>query len=165
MDKRKIIMMDLILVVGSLLIIAGIVGYARPLVIAPADDFTSTETGILFEFEKAEVILIDDNLQFSSPQEIYVEDNLVVNLKPGVYYWKVRGGVDSKVRKLTIESEIELKIRDSGENYKIVNSGNDRLNVDIYSGLEEGLIGRVILDVDEGREIAGRKFVGREVVE
>ena len=160
MHKKYIIAVDFVLVVGTLLLIAGLVGYAQPLVIAPLDDLTTTDGSVLFEFEKADLILIDDNLDFTSPTEIYVEDNLVINLKPGVYYWKVEGALQSSVRKLTIQSEVDLKIKEIGDKYELVNSGNTRLNVDIYEAGE--LIENIILGVDEEEEVSGTKFVGRE---
>jgi hypothetical protein len=162
-SKKHIIAIDFILVVGSLLVVAGLVGYAQPLVIAPIDDFTTTDTFVLFEFEKASVILIDDNIDFTSPQKIFVEDNLIINLKPGEYYWKVEGALSSEVRQLTIESEVALKLRKSGLNkdsYEIVNAGNTRLNVDVYEKGE--LTGNVILGVDEDEEVSGTKFIGEE---
>jgi hypothetical protein len=158
--RKKIIAIDLLVLVGSLVIIAATVGYARPLVIAPIDDFETTATAVLFSFKKADVILIDDNLAFSSPQEIFVENNLVVNLKPGEYYWKVKGALSSEVRKLRIVSEIDLKLRKSGENYEVVNSGNTKLEVDIYESDE--FTEKVVLGIDEGEEISGTKFIGRE---
>ena len=160
--KKTILVIDLVLVVGSLALIAWLVGYSQPLVIAPIDGYTSTDGSILFEFEKADLILIDDNLDFSSPQRIYVEDNLVINLKPGVYYWKVSGALESDVRELTIESEIDLKLKESGTKdvYEVVNSGNERLNVDVY---DHGLLsGNIILEKDESSEVSGTKFIGRQ---
>ena len=106
--------------------------------------------------------MIDDNLEFSSPEKIYAEDNLVINLKPGVYYWKVQGALDSEVRKLTIQSEIELKLKKSEKEgfYKLTNAGNDRLKVDIY---EDGVLNEsVVLEKDESREKQGMQFVGGE---
>ena len=157
-NKRHILAIDFIVLIGSLLIIASLIGYSRPLVIAPLEDTTTTDTSILFEFERAEVILIDDNLEFTSPQKIYVEDNLVINLKPGVYYWKVQGALFSDVRKLTIESEVELKIRRADDKYELVNSGNTRLNVDIYESGE--LTGNIVLGIDESEKVSGTKFIG-----
>ena len=160
MNKKHIVIFDLILVIGSLVLIAGLIGYSRPLVIAPVDGLQTTETAVLFEFEKANLILIDDNLSFTSPQEIYAEDNLVINLKPGIYYWKIIGARESEVRELTVESEIDLKIKESGQNYSVVNAGNTRLNVDIYDRGE--LKGKIVLDVDESKESSGTEFIGRE---
>ena len=162
-NKKYILGIDLLVVVGTLVVIAILVGYARPLVIAPTDELSTRNTAVLFSFEKANLILIDDNLEFSSSEEIYVEDNLVINLKPGVYYWKVVGALPSEVRKLTIESEVDLKLRrvaSGDDSYEIVNSGNTELNVDVYQG--EELTGNVVLGVDEHKEVSGTKFVGRE---
>lgn len=161
-DKKHMIVIDFVLIVGTLLLIAGSVGYARPLIIAPVDGLVTTETAVLFSFEKADLILIDDNPAFTSPTEIYVKDNLIINLKPGVYYWKVVGISESMVRELIIESEVDLKLKESenGEEYEVVNSGNTRLNVDVYNG--GVLSGNVVLDVDESEEVSGTKFIGRE---
>ena len=161
-NKKKIIILDLIFVVGSLFVIALLVGYSKPLVIAPIDELETTNAAVLFEFEKADLILIDDNLKFSSPQKFYAEDNLVINLKPGVYYWKVQGTLGSEIRELTVKSEVDLKLKKSAvnESYEIVNAGNTKLNVDVY---ENGLFtGNVVLDVDEEEEVSGTKFVGGE---
>lgn len=159
MEHKNVILLDAILILGSLIAIASIVGYARPLVIAPLEDYTTSETAVLFEFEKADLVLIDENLQFTSPREIYVEDNIVVNLEPGVYYWKAVGALESEVRQLTIESEVDLRLREAeGGKYEVVNSGNTRLNVDVY---DHGVYtGRVVIGVDESAEAEGDKFIG-----
>jgi hypothetical protein len=161
MKNKHIIVIDLFLVVGSLLVIAGFIGYSTPLVIAPIDGFNTTDTSVLFSFDRAEVVLIDDNIKFTSPQEIHVENNIVINLKPGVYYWKVKGALSSEVRQLTIESEIDLKLRESEKGYEVVNSGNENLEVDIY---EQGrFTGNVVLNIDESKEVSGTKFVGSKL--
>jgi len=160
MNKKHILVLDLIMVVGTLLVITVLVGYGRPLVISPLDDLTTTNASVLFSFEALNevLILIDDNMEFTSPEEIYVQDNLVINLKPGEYYWKIESGFTSEIRKLTIESEVELKLKKLEDGYEVVNSGNVRLNVDIYDG--DILVGDVVLDVDESEEVSGTKFVG-----
>ena len=163
-NKKHIILIDLILVVGSLIVVAGLVGYTQPLVIGPIDDLETSNTSILFSFENANVILIDDNPDFSSPEEIFVEDNLVINFKPGVYYWRIKGISESTVRKLTIVSEVNLKVRkaegDQENKYDLVNAGNVPLEVDIF---ENGSLRTdVILGVDESTEASGTKFIGRQ---
>ena len=45
---RRIYKIDLVLVIVSLVVLIGIVGYARPLVIAPLNDYETSETEILF---------------------------------------------------------------------------------------------------------------------
>lgn len=158
--NKKILIIDLILVVSTLAIIAGVVGYARPLVIAPIDDYNTTSTTILFSFERANLIIVDDNLEFTSPQEYYVEDNLVIDLSPGKYYWKVVGLRESEIRELTIESEISLKIKQEGENYSVVNSGNVPLNVEVYENGQ--LTGSLHLKAEEKDLAKGDSFLGRE---
>ena len=162
MENRHVKIIDFAILVVTFSSLIFMMRYAQPYVIAPVDDLTTTNNSILFEFEKGEFILIDDNLEFSSPEKIYAEDNLVINLKPGVYYWKVQGALDSEVRKLTIQSEIELKLKKSEKEgfYKLTNAGNDRLKVDIY---EDGVLNEsVVLEKDESREKQGMQFVGGE---
>jgi hypothetical protein len=160
--NKKIIVIDLVLVLGSLIVIAGLVGYSRPLAIAPIDEYV-TSGSVLFEFEKADKILIDDNLDFSSPQEIYVENGIVVNLKPGKYYWKISGVLESDVRSLTIESEVDLRLRESAGGFEVVNSGNTKLNVDVYSG---GILtGKVSLEPEKTEKSWGDKFIGGQADE
>lgn len=161
LENKHIIAIDFLLVVGTLFGIVMMFGYASPLAISPIEDYVSSDNSVLFSFEKANKILIDDNLEFSSPQEIYVEDNLVINLEPGVYYWKPQGVLSGVIRKLTITSEVALKLKKGeGEQYKIVNAGNTLLNVDIYEN--ENLTGSVVLDIDETSDVSGNKFIGRE---
>jgi hypothetical protein len=159
-ERKHIIAIDFAVVFGSLFVIALLVGYTQPRVIAPIDGYFTNNSSVLFSFEKADLILIDNNLEFSSPQEIYVENNFVINLKPGIYYWKVVGALESAVRELTIQSEVSLKLVEDGEKVSVVNSGNTPLNVDIY---ENGaLSGNIVLDVNEREEVSGEKYVGRE---
>ena len=148
----------MILLIGTLIGGIFLVGYVQPLVIAPLDEFETTNTSILFSIEKAEVILIDDNPGFTSPEEIRVEDNLVINLKPGIYYWKAVGVLRTEIRTLTINSEVNLKLKNLGDNYGIVNAGNTRLDVDVYNGT--ALVKSIKLDIDEEKKVSGTKFVG-----
>ena len=157
--NKKILAIDLVLVLGSLLVIAGLVGYTQPKVIAPIDDYVSTNGNVLFEFKKADLILIDDNIKFSSPTEIHVKDGILVNLKPGNYYWKIIGVFESEVRQLTIKSEIELRLNEKEDgNYEVVNSGNTKLNVDVYNNGK--LTGKVALNPGETDVKKGNKFLG-----
>lgn len=160
MQHKHIKIIDFVILAGTLISLLFVIGYARPLVIAPVDEFVTTNSSVLFEFRKADVILIDDNSAFSSPEKIYAKDNLVINLKPGIYYWKVQGALDSEIRQFTINSEVELKLRKSEKEdvYEIVNAGNTRLNVEVY---ENGsLKENIVLGVDESKESSGTAFVG-----
>ena len=155
--KKHIWKIDLVVVLVSVFVLMGIVGYAQPLVIAPFDDFESSDGDVLFEFERADVLLIDDNMDFTTPDEYSVEDGLRVELEPGVYYWKVSGVLGSEVRTLTINSRVELKLVETDEGMAVVNAGNVRLNVDVYDGDE--LIEKKKLGIGDGVG-GGDRFIG-----
>ena len=156
---NNVFKIDLILIIGSLVSLVFLIGYVSPLVISPLDDYESLEGSVLFLIEKADKLIIDDNTDFSSPREYDVEDGLKINLEPGMYYWKAVGVVNSEVRTLTINSEVNLELKASGDgSYEVVNVGNVRLNVDVYNGTE--LVDKMILNVDEELEFEGTKLVG-----
>jgi hypothetical protein len=159
--KKRMAMygVDLALIVGTLIVLLVIVGYARPLVIAPLDDFETTETQVLFEFEKGSVIWIDDNIEFTSPQKYYAEDDLVISLEPGKYYWKVEGILQSEIRSFEILSKVDLRVRESGgELYEVVNAGNVDLDVEVY--YQDEKIGDIVLEREQRKESEGDKFIG-----
>ncbi len=149
---------DVALIVVSLVVLMGIVGYANPLVISPIDDYETSETEILFSIEKADVLLIDDNFDFTTPDEYSLEDGLRINLKPGKYYWKAVGILESEIRTLTINTEINLLLEFDGEGYSVRNAGNVRLNVDVYNGTD--LVEKVKVVVSDSIAVEGDKFVG-----
>jgi len=144
---KTVYLMDVFVLVGSAIAVLWLIGYVQPLLIAPTDELVTSNTSILFSFEKGNVIYIDDNPLFTSPEKIYVEDNLVVNLKPGVYYWKVEGVASSEIRTLTINSYVDLRLRENGERVDVLNAGNVPLNVTIYNN--QTIVGSIILNVDE----------------
>jgi hypothetical protein len=161
MEINKIHIIDTTIIVSTLIIFVSMIiyaGYLNPLVIAPSNDFVTGNTSILFSFENAESILIDDNPEFTSPETINVKDSPVVRLAPGTYYWKVQGVLKSEIRKLTILSEVNLKLKKSEQGYEVVNSGNVALNVEVYDN--ETLAGKMILEVDESKNVSGTKFIG-----
>ena len=100
----------------------------------------------------------NDNAEFTSPEEFSARDGLVINLKPGIYYWKAESVLKSEIRKLTINSEIDLKLKKLDEGYGITNAGNTRLDVEVYNGTS--LIDKIKLDIDEDKNLSGTKFVG-----
>jgi len=161
MEINKIHLIDgtiIVITIFALIGAIGYVGYVNPLAISPADNFITGNTSVLFSFENAENILIDDNPEFTSPETINVRDSLVVKLSPGTYYWKVQGTLKNEIRKLTILSEVDLKLKKTGEGYEVVNSGNVALNVEVYDN--ETLTGKIVLKVDESKNVSGTKFIG-----
>ena len=121
-------------------------------------DFILAAPILVFETEAADVILIDDNVNFTSPMKIYAKDNLAVNLEPGRYYWKLDGILPSEIRTLQIESKVELKLRETSEGYELVNGGNINLNVKVYSNGSK--IGEMLLKPSENNTVSGDKAVG-----
>jgi hypothetical protein len=161
--NKKIYIIDALMIVGTILAIFGTLGYfgyLEPMIIAPANDLVTSSTSVLFSFERADVIYIDDNMNFTSPEKIHVENDLVVRLKPGTYYWKIEGVFESEIRKFTILSQVDLKLREAGyEYYEVLNSGNTRLNVEVYDE-NDIMIDEMLLGVDESQESGGNKFIG-----
>ena len=81
MERRKMIIAIDIAVIGiSFVLVLLAVNYARPLVISPVNDFSTTNDSVLFSFQKGNIIEIDDNPNFTSPQKISAANNLVINL-------------------------------------------------------------------------------------
>jgi len=161
--NKKIYLIDALMIVGTIMTIFGTLGYfgyLEPLIIAPADNLVTNNASVLFSFERADVIFIDDNMNFTSPEKIYVENDLVVRLEPGTYYWKIEGVFESEIRKFTILSQVDLRLREAGyEFYEVVNSGNIGLNVEVYDE-NETMIDEILLDVDESEKAKGNKFIG-----
>ncbi len=165
---NNLVKVDLIIIGISALVLMGLVGYARPLVISPIDQYRSVNGEVLFNFTRADVLLIDDNKDFTTPDRYSVVDGQIVRLEPGVYYWKVSGVlgpkgmtllVPSEVRKLTIQSSVELKLVKLKNGFGVVNAGNVRLNVDVYDG--DKFIEKKKLGIGEVSR-NGSKFVGSQ---
>ena len=155
---RNIHKIDLVVIVGSLTVLMFLIGYVNPLVVAPLDEFETSEREVLFVIDKADVLLIDDNLDFTTPDEYRVEDGLKINLGPGKYYWKVIGILNSDIKTLTINSVVDLKLVEIEEGFGVVNSGNVRLDVDVYNGTE--LVDKVKLGVGDFSDVKGDKYIG-----
>lgn len=153
--KNKI---DFAVITLSAISLMFVIGFAQPLVISPIDNYKTTDTQILFSIEKGDKLLIDDNIDFTSPDEYDVADGLELEFSPGKYYWKVVGLTQSEIRTLTIESEVSLELIEDENNFSVVNSGNMDLLVDIYDG--DDLIEKRKLGVGEETTGLGNKFLG-----
>jgi len=151
---------DSILIGASLIIILGLIGYVQPRVISPIDNLITNEKTVIFSINNGESILIDDNPEFSSPEQVYIRDNALITLKPGVYYWKIKKDNINEIRKLTIVSKVDLKIIKAGDIYNLVNGGNTRLNVEVYDNQTQ--INKFELSVLEDKTTNGTKFIGTQ---
>ena len=152
----KVYKIDLVLIVVSLVVLMVLVGYARPLVIAPLDDYESSGE-VLFLIEKADYLLIDDNVDFTTPIRYEIKEGMEIDLVPGEYYWKAVGVLRSEIRTLTINSIVSLELKEIDGGYGVVNNGNVRLNVDVYNGTE--LVEKKKVGVGEVVD-GGDKYVG-----
>lgn len=119
------------------------------------------EQNYLFSFRSGSVILIDSDMNFKASERITAQDNLLIVLRQGVYYWKIEDAIPEDVILLNItEKSIGLKLRKSSEGYDVVNFNNASLNVDIYR--EGGLTGRVIVGEYEDNMVSKVVYVGGE---
>lgn len=102
-------------------------------------------TSALFGFESANAILIDDNIEFNSPEKIEVKDGALINSGAGVHFWKILGN-SSRIVQFTTDEEIEFRLKKNQDGYEVVNSGGRELDVGVY---ERGrLTGRVVLSAE-----------------
>jgi hypothetical protein len=158
MDKNVIKIIDMFLVVGTLCFVLLFLGYATPRVIAPIDKYNTTNDKVLFEFSKGEKLMIDSDEDFVNAREIPAREDIVVSLKPGIYYWKVVGLTgESGVRKLVVNSEAELTLKEMNGRYVLFNIGNVELRIEAYS-LER--MSESELKIGESNGVEGEKFVG-----
>jgi len=156
---KNIYKIDVVVILVSIFVMIFLVGYVRPLVIAPLDEYETNENSVLFVIENADKLLIDDNMEFTTPEEYVIGEGLKINLKPGKYYWKAVGVFKSEIRSFTINSEVILELRKIEEGrYGVVNSGNTRLNVDVYNGT--AIVDKMKLKVGDEVEVNGNKIVG-----
>lgn len=103
-----------------------------------------------FKFANAHAILVDDNPDFSSPEQI---NEGAVKLKPGEYYWKAIGVLgESKVGIFSIDSEVIISMNITSNRTFIINKGNVPVNL---TQKKDGVIsGNMIIDVNSQEEFS-----------
>ncbi|OIO40747.1 hypothetical protein AUJ10_02070 [Candidatus Pacearchaeota archaeon CG1_02_31_27] len=101
-------------------------------------------------------VVIDENREFSSPRLFtagfgkFGINKVLVDLKPGIYYWKASGGI-TFVRKIEIQSLVGINVERNESHYEIQNTGNVGLSVNIKQ--KSGITGGVILDYNEKENV------------
>jgi hypothetical protein len=160
MNKKQIKTLDLIFVVGTILSFALLFEYTSPLVISPLGDYETNSREILFSLKNVDSILIDDNLDFSSPLLVEINEDEILTFEPGLYYWKIDSVLDSEVRSFTINSLVDLRILNENGSLYVLNAGNVVLDVDVYEN--ESLIENFNLEREDKFEFNASKIVGRE---
>jgi len=138
------------LVIGlQILLIGGIFSFVyffAPKLEYPSDGALINEDFVQFRFKNANAILIDDNEDFSSPKILNASElsSVGIGMKPGKYYWKAVGNIESSTREFVIDSKVGLELNKSNSTLK--NVGNVEVNVsEEHKGVLSGL---VILDVE-----------------
>jgi hypothetical protein len=126
--NRRIILIDAVLIIGSLLVIAGIVGYTQAFAVAPLEDIDS----VIFVLNNVEYLFIDDNLDFLSPELINLNEDVLVSLPSGHYYFKIIGE-RNEIRELTFEFDIDILFDLSDNEIKVINYGSKNLDVSVYN--------------------------------
>ena len=128
MDKKFILILDAIVILGSLLTVFFVVGYTQPLAIGP---LAGSEESLMFVFPSADYLMLDDNIKFESPTTIFIDDNL--NLESGRYYIKIDSGLSSDVREIKVGVDVVLQIRRlSNGSVGVFNVGESALEVETY---------------------------------
>lgn len=129
---------------------------------SPGDGSIIDGNVVNFKFDNANIIWVDDNKEFSSPMEIDLDkdDVSAIKFKPGTYYWKAIGFIESPVREFVVTSEVGLEL--DRENVSLKNVGDVILNISVGDSL--GLEGLVILDVDVeyGVDIENETYRGEQ---
>ncbi|MAG79247.1 hypothetical protein CMI40_02625 [Candidatus Pacearchaeota archaeon] len=144
MNKKQIITIDFILVIGTIIVVASLIKYSEPFIVAPISN--TKNTNILFEFEKTNLILVSQDVNFKSIKEIHPKDNLMINLKPGKYYWEFVNISDNEIKEFSILSKVDLKFVDKDDKFEVVNVGDTKLNVKLYNHGE--FTGNIILNTE-----------------
>lgn len=135
------IILQLVIIVGAFVAVM----LFAPKLDYPGDRVVFEDNIIEFRFRNANVILIDDNPEFSSAQTIDLDNDFVkIRFKPGTYYWKAVGMFESSSQEFTIDSKVGLDLDE--DDSKLRNSGNVALNVSKED--EGGISGLAILDVE-----------------
>lgn len=137
--SKAVIVLQLFLVVGFFIFIM----FFTPKLEYPRNGEIINKDGVEFKFRNANVILIDDNSEFSSAREIDISNSNYSRIifEPGTYYWKAVGLVESSPREFIVNSRVGLEL--NKEKSTLQNVGNAILDVGV-SGSE----GLVILGVD-----------------
>jgi len=148
-NKKAISRFSKVMIVLQLLVVVGTLSFIyffAPALEYPRNNAVIEEENIKFKFRNANLILIDENPEFSSPVQINASEvrEGKIYFKPGEYYWKVVGVMESRTRSFIIKSRVGLDL-DENES-KLKNSGNVVLNVS--SENEAGISGLAILDVN-----------------
>jgi hypothetical protein len=148
MDKMGISRMSKTIILAQLAIVVGALMFVilfAPKTIYPLNNGYYDDSVINFNFRNANIIVVDEDPMFSSPQEIDIREVNITKIRfpPGKYYWKAIGILESPVKSFTINSKVGLEYKE--QNSSIVNVGNVKINVSEENS--KGISGLAIVDI------------------
>jgi hypothetical protein len=128
LNKKHILVIDAILLLGVLTSVFLLVGYSQPMAIAP---LSSEENNLIFTIPATDYILIDTSTKFDSPENLFIEQ--VFHFEPGRYFIKFFDGTRSEIREINFEiaTDLEFRMFDS-KNAGLFNIGKNDLRIDTY---------------------------------
>lgn len=145
-NKKYVYAIDGILLVGTLaglfLVLFSLGVGATGMAVGPVHD----SNDVLFYFDKGNKLLVDERIDFLDYEKFDIKEGTKIFFKPGIYYLMVSENEDlnDEVIEFTIESEVELKIKELDGKYGLVNAEDFRLNVDVYE--EDVLVENIKLE-------------------
>lgn len=127
-NKKHILIIDSILLVGALIAVFLLVGYSRPLAIGALQ---SENENLLFELPVTDYVLLDVSSSFSSPKTLFNGDSL--DLKSGRYFVKFFDGTRSEIREVTFEVDVTIILKKiDDKKFGFFNIGKNNLKIDTY---------------------------------
>lgn len=128
MDKKYLLIIDSIVLIGSLLTVFFIVGYTQPFAVA---ELPGEKTNILFTFPSKDYVIIDTNSRFDSPETLFIDET--ISLLPGKYFIKFFNGNKNEIREISIDLSLDLKVvKVDDENLGFANVGESDLLINTY---------------------------------
>ncbi len=128
-NKKYILIIDSILLVGVLVSAFLLIGYSQPLVIAP---LSSDQGSLLFTIPNVDYILVDSTPSFDSPETIFLDESF--DLESGRYFLKFFNGAKSEIREIRFDLDVSLELKNiDSNNSGIFNIGQGDLKIDTYS--------------------------------
>ena len=129
-NKKNILIIDSILVLGILISAFLLIGYSQPLAIGPL--YEEPKNSLIFSIQTTDYIILDSNLNFDSPHTIFIDDKLT--LEPGTYYIKTFSELSSEIREIKSEIVLELQIRRINDGLiGLFNIGSSPVQVETYN--------------------------------
>lgn len=131
------------LIIGQVIFLAAV--FAAIYLLYPKINVKISGNIVNFNSINANLIIISENPDFSSPIYLIAEKNTSIDLKPGTYYWKPSNNlIQGIAKKLIIKPENGEEIKNESES---LNTENVKINV--TKTKEGALVGRIILEPDE----------------